>query len=686
MIPAVNLFFRMIWMIKKYCTLLISLCLLCFLYQCSSDEPAITPGETENPDENTKPNPPVDGGVIVLTPSEIRDYAKIYKPNEFADMNWLRSDSRWSFVRSRQSDHFIVFWEEGFGDDPNSTSIPEALRVDVDDLLAKVEAFFTLNVERLKFAQLNNNRSNLDRYKMQIYLHYQSEWMAYGAGYDDVIGALWVNPSTCKPVGSTIAHEIGHSFQYQVYADLLAAGETPNDYSRGFRYGYGGNGGNTFWEQTAQWQSFQSYPAEAFESSNFNVYAENAHRHIFHEWQRYASYFIHYYWSDRHGIDFIGRLWRESKAPEDPVEVYTRMNGLSVGQMNDEMYEAATRFVTWDLDEIRTRGKSYIGKQSWQLYPHEKGGYQVAYSHCPGTTGYNAIPLNLPEVGTTITVIFEGLPAGSPLAPDDPGVGRLEEQTVKVSNYNLSDNANAGWRYGFVALLTSGERIYGEMQRYQSGSVSFVVPERCERVWFVVTGAPGIYRSHAWDEKETNDDQWPYRVQFTGTDLLGNITIDPEAEPEDITLTYSLSFSADAMAYTGATVDLASNNDLAKLAQAFQMQASAFGGIMLDPKQTACEGKIAFAAVEPGGELNYNTTANGYGFWYDSQGRVINWGSENDSRIFAEFNPAGFVFNIGQFPGKCKAGDSFTIREALVYTNDGKEYRATIIFNITITQ
>ena len=43
---------------------------------------------------------------------------------------------------------------------------------------------------------------------MQIYLLFQREWAAYGGGIDDVIGGLWINPSTCKPVGSTIAHEI----------------------------------------------------------------------------------------------------------------------------------------------------------------------------------------------------------------------------------------------------------------------------------------------------------------------------------------------------------------------------------------------------------------------------------------------------------------------------------------------
>lgn len=75
---------------------------------------------------------------------------------------------------------------------------------------------------------------------------YQTEWLATGSGYDNKIGALWVNPSTCQPVGSTIAHEIGHSFQYQVYCDKILQGN-PDDLKCGFRYGYeGSNGGNGF--------------------------------------------------------------------------------------------------------------------------------------------------------------------------------------------------------------------------------------------------------------------------------------------------------------------------------------------------------------------------------------------------------------------------------------------------------
>ena len=30
------------------------------------------------------------------------------------------------------------------------------------------------------------------------------------------------------------------------------------------------------------------------------------------------------------------------------------------------------------------------------------------------------------------------------------------------------------------------------------------------------------YNGNAWDDDETNDEQWPYRVKFSGTDLLGN--------------------------------------------------------------------------------------------------------------------------------------------------------------------
>ncbi len=660
--------------IFNFNTLLVILSLVLSISGCSSNNIDEVDENENQPEKEQNDN----------QPDNVFDDSKFYVPQEWRDNDFDNENSRWSYARSQQSEHFIVFWEPNFGLDPNASNVPDAMRVNIDDLLAKAEIFFNVNVNTLGFAELGTGKSNLDNYKMQIYLLYQPEWLATGSGYDDKIGALWVNPSTCKPVGQTIAHEIGHSFQYQVYADLLAYGGIQNDLTRGFRYGFGGNGGNGFWEQCAQWQSFQSYPEEAFSSYNFGEYMKNYHRHFGHEWHRYASYWLHYYWTDKHGIDFIGKLWREAVAPEDPIQAYMRITGLSVDEMNAELYDAVAHLVTWDIDAIRSIGNDYIGQYEYKFYEAQDGAYQVAYSKCPGTTGYNVIPLNVPEAGTVVTTSFTAIAPGSSLASGDPGEYIDNETTATTSNYNSGELTRAGWRYGYVALLESGERVYGEMNRESSADIEFTVPAGCKRLWFVVLGAPSTYEAHAWDELESNDDQWPYKVKFTNTDLLGNVVIDPNDEPQDLTLTYDISFAADAEAYSGTTVNLNNNGDINKVVQALTMQPSEISAALLAEKSTPQEGKIAFAAVDSDGSLNYNTTANGYGFWFDSNGDVIGWGSDNDSKVFSEFTASNFEFSVGQFPGKSSAGDSYTIKEALVYQKDGKQYQVTFVFNITV--
>lgn len=519
----------MLMKINKYYLYVIIYVLICFTCAlvfegcAKSEEPEIAPGsEVKEPINNE--NEENESG-NTFDPSLI-DTTKIYIPQEFRNMDLFDSKSKWYYGRSRQSEHFIVFWDIGYGEkDPSSKfDVPDVYRVDIDDLLENAEKFYDVNINKLKFAEVGVGRSNLDKFKMLIFLFYQQEWLATGAGYDDVIGALWISPATCKPVGSTIAHEIGHSFQYQVYCDLLASGLCRHDYSRGFRYGFGpgGEGGNTFWEQTAQWQAYQSFPKEIFGSSNFTVYTENCYRHVCHEWQRYASYFIHYYWADKYGIDYISKLWHEAVKPEDPIQAHMRINNLTVDQFNAEMYDAASRFVTWDIDNIRSYGKNYIGKQTYKAYPLSDNTYQVAYNCCPSSTGYNVIPLYVPASGTVVSTLFTGLQTGSALALNDPGKCQNGDQTITVTKYNDSDPDRAGWRYGYVALLGDGRRIYGDMNSKANAKVDFTIPENCDKLWFVVLGAPATYKAHPWDELEINDDQWPYTVKFINTDIYGN--------------------------------------------------------------------------------------------------------------------------------------------------------------------
>ncbi|MDR1864733.1 MAG: DUF4859 domain-containing protein [Bacteroidales bacterium] len=622
------------------------------LISACGDDDFVPKTEPTKPDIDDTTTLPAD---TVLNPSDV-DASRIYKPKEFAGMDWYRSSSRWYYGRSRQSEHFIVFWDKPYGNiDPNSVQTPESMRVDIDDLLAKAEMFFDLNVKDLKFAELGAGKSNLDKYKMMIFIYYQEEWLATGSGYDDVIGALWVNPGTCHPVGSTIGHEIGHSFQYQVHCDLKGGA--------GFMYGFGGNGGNTFWEQTAQWQAYQSYPAEAFASSHFGVYTDNYFRHLCSEDYRYASYFIHYYWTGKHGIDFIGKLWREAQQPEDPMQAYMRITGISVEQFNDQIYEQAAHLVTWDMDALRNTGQNRIGAQSCKMVSLGNAKYRPDTSFCVEPTGYNVIPLNVPTPGTVVSALF----AATPNAAD-----------YRVNNSML------GFRYGFVALKNDNSRMYGDVYKSLSGNATFSVPEGCTHLWFVVGGASPTYVPHAWDDDRSNDVQLPYTVEFTNTNLYGAISFDGTETPMDTAFVFDVAFPANSEAYTGATVKL-DRTTLAGLCRAFVLQPDEIIA------KTAQNGKpIKLYAVESNGSLNGNYTAssdgytNIYGHYFTAEGNVCTW-SDASSRIFSEFTPAQLSFFIGQYPAKCVRGDRFTIRQALIYEYDAdKTVRVAFVFNITI--
>ncbi len=604
---------------------------------CSEDEILNDDfAQEEKPDEEEEP--------IDEEEEETDDDLAIYIPDDFGDMNLNDNSSTWSYQRSKESEHFIVFWGAGYGNnDPGSNAVPQDYQVNIDDLLEKAELFYQININDLGFAEVDASQSKLNQYKMMIFLFHQDEWLATGAGYDNTIGALWISPQTSQPVGATIAHEIGHSFQYQVHSDL--------GNGSGFRYGFGGNGGNAFWEQTANWQAYQAYPEETFDNNNFNVYTENYFRHIHHENYRYASYFIHYYWTEKHGLDFIGKLWREAQQPEDPIEAYMRITGITVSQFNNEIYDSATKFVTWDFDALRTYGKDYIGAQKFGYRTLEDGSHQVSYEFTPGTTGYNVIRLNVPEAGTEISTIFTGM--------------------ANANGYNPVDESRAGWRYGYVALLEDGTRVYGDMNEGVNNTANFSVPQNTSKLWFVVTGAPNSYEPHPWDEDNSNDDHWPYKVKFENTNIYGIVDLPADGTPENITLTYDVSFPASSTAYSGKTVEL----ETTRLSEAFLLQPSEIQDLMDD--------SVKFYAVESDGSLNPTTTANGHGHWFDANGNVISWGDH--AVLFSEFDLSSFSFSIGQFPAHAQSGEIHTIKQAFVYEYEpGQTVQATIVFNIEL--
>jgi hypothetical protein len=81
---------------------------------------------------------------------------------------------------------------------------------DANDLQSKAKKFTRYYRNTLKF---RHSGSKMGRYKMNIRVKHQIEWLVTESGYDNTIASLWVNPSTLQPERKVIANEISHHYQ-----------------------------------------------------------------------------------------------------------------------------------------------------------------------------------------------------------------------------------------------------------------------------------------------------------------------------------------------------------------------------------------------------------------------------------------------------------------------------------------
>ena len=597
---------------------------------------------------------------------------------------------QYSKSRSQESENFIVYWANGYGN-THPSEAPATYRVDIDDLLEKAEWFYSLNVGKLAFCDETN--SNVSKYKMIICLLHDSGWVATGSGYDNVIGALWITPSTCKPVGHTIAHEIGHSFQYQCFCDLKG--------NAGFRTAIGS--GSTFWEQTAQWQAAQAYPEQAWTESwlvyGTPFFPRTSNYAMTHEHMRYQSYWWHYYLVDRYGIDFIGKLWRHDAGKGlDPNEVLMDLLGIDSDELYKMYFEYAMKMATVDFEATRDAALPYVLNYPYAYNYVALGGakYQVAFSSVPQSTGFNIIPLAVPEAGATITTEFTSPKSPVKIADGDPLEYHNGDRYVRVSgdkpyyNINSKYNNQRGYRLGYALLMKDGTRQYiSEDSIYCSGggagdksaTISAAIPENVDRLWLVVSPAPRTYIQHLWDENVMNDDQWPYTVEFEGTNIKGAPIIDDQLPITDATITYNITMPRDGSSYTGVAVNL-EGEAAAALGTAFQMQASDLSAHLVEwSSSEPADGQVKFYAVNPttGNLDNQSSTANGHGHWFNQNGVRSDWSS---GYLYSEFTPTLLMFGVGQYPGRLTVGNEYQIAQAFKYHRGNETATVKFIFHI----
>ena len=403
------------------------------------------------------------------------------------DNNDFKNDtSEYCFNRMKESKNIAVFWSKKFGNDP-MTNPDLTQRFNVGEILKESERVYEYYVNDLKFIEKGNSLT--DKYKCLIFIIDSNEGTAFGGGEDHKVGMFWAPPARMSkaPFGA-LAHELGHSFQYILSADKAKGDTTSTE----------GGGSYSFVEMTSQYMLWQVYPEwMTFENYHLVDFMKQTHYAFLHEKNMYHSPYVLEFWSNKRGIDFIGKMWREGKKDEDPVMTYKRLTGLNQDEFNKEIFDAARRFITWDMKRIEQVANKYANQHSSKLDSMDGGWYKIDESKCPQNYGYNGIKLKVPAAGTWLILKFKGI------------AGTEGYRSMKVEK--------AGWRYGFVAVKEDGSRVYGKANSEANGETKFKVPRNTKFLWLVVSGAPTEHWTHEIDGKDENDEQWPYQIQLSGT-------------------------------------------------------------------------------------------------------------------------------------------------------------------------
>jgi len=401
--------------------------------------------------------------------------------NDYNDPN-----SEYCFKRSVQGDNIAIFWSKEYGDDPMKNSDANKT-FDINYMLSECERYYKTYVDDLKLVE--KGKSVTDKYKLVVFVIGGPGGTAFGGG-DENIGTL-STPATRvhKTPYGVLAHEMVHCFQYMSGCDGARGGGVNAE--MGAQHG--------LWQNLPDWMTFENYHLVAL--------MEQTHLAFDHPSNMYHTAHVMEYWAFKRGRDIYGQMLH-SKEQGDSVTCYKKIFNLTQEQFNDEMFDAYRRFMTWDIPRIEKVANQYANQHHTKLNDANDGWYQIAKSKCPQNYGYNGIKLKVPAAGTNVVLNFKGI----------------------VASEDANSVKKAGWRYGFVASLKDGSRVYGDVCKDSEGTATFKVPENTEYLWLVVMGAPkehsavrmgrGMRRRRGQPRvRGGGTEEWPYQIKLTGTTL-----------------------------------------------------------------------------------------------------------------------------------------------------------------------
>ena len=407
---------------------------------------------------------------------------ELYFPEGTQDQStedFYKETSIWNVNYMIESDNVAILWDRTLGRNPKTAQRP----FDPEEARDASEEIYAYLRNKLKFASKPGTFA--DKYKLLVFVENEEGSDAAGGGdTKNKVAMLWIKPASLNEKNYRVFyHEMCHCFQYIAEFDGAAD----------FR------GVGPFYEMTSQWCLVRRFPDWINqERSHFNDFMDRTHLALGCEENQYHSPYMLEYWATIHGVEIISTMWQNATAEDQHnfINTYKRLTGTSQEKFNEEVFDAATRFITWDLPHIDEEYNRYGGGNVHECELDLQGTtYTIAETRCPRNYGYNGIKLNVPAEGTNVSVDFQGI--------------------TSSSNFTVQYPDRAEWRWGFLAVLNDGSRVYGGDKGVGSeGTVSFTVPANTAHLWLVVAATPTTY----WASEEN---EWPYRFTLTGTEPDG---------------------------------------------------------------------------------------------------------------------------------------------------------------------
>jgi len=467
-------------------------------------------------------------------------------------------------------EHYYVFWDKLYGKQADPQNVKTLgsgnYFIDLVALHEYAEMCYDVYVHQLGFG--------VPQHKIQISLYYATTWYADANGWSGY-GTMRLAHSSVNGNYFTFCHEVGHAYQF------CCRGLVPSSaFGRTSYY-------TSYFEACANWQASQIYPAQYY-STCWDLYHKTLNLALTHEWHGYQFYPINDYWLTMRDEKAVGKIW--STAPSDRnndlLQMYMQIYGANAAQVYKEIFWEAMRTVTWDLPRWQayinaepnsqlvrymswSNGTSPTGSSTYQyvVVDAETNTYQVAYSSCPMSTGFNIVKLKVPTGDDrTVTTSFTALEPGCELASGDPryywkGDAWVQHSALSTYNTELNDGGNStfntyktwrGFRLGYVAYnSTTGERTYNYTDDVlctgtgeQTVNIQFTVPEGADQLYLVVSpalsrylrrGGRNPYYMDSADDNAKRGDMWPYRLKFYNTDLAGRNQTNDVFEGEALT-------------------------------------------------------------------------------------------------------------------------------------------------------